>query len=105
MKAKIKSERGKPAKVLQRANLLVFDTRMADSEVIELVPSLLKLLVILSTHGRTGLKHVLLGSVAESVVRHAPCPVLIVRVREREFVNLEPGFRIVKQRRQYDGNR
>jgi nucleotide-binding universal stress UspA family protein len=35
--------------------------------------------VILGTHGRTGLRHALLGSVAERVVRHAPCPVLVVR--------------------------
>jgi nucleotide-binding universal stress UspA family protein len=36
-------------------------------------------LIILTTHGYTGLKHVLLGSTAERVVRHAPCPVLTVR--------------------------
>ena len=36
-------------------------------------------LIILGTHGRTGLTHVLLGSVAEKVARLAPCPVLIVR--------------------------
>jgi len=36
-------------------------------------------LIVLSTHGRTGLKHLLIGSVAEKVVRHAPCPVLTVR--------------------------
>jgi len=36
-------------------------------------------LVILSTHGRTGLKHFFLGSTAERVVRHAPCPVLTIR--------------------------
>jgi nucleotide-binding universal stress UspA family protein len=35
-------------------------------------------LIIMSTHGRTGLKHVLIGSVAECVVRHAGCPVLVV---------------------------
>lgn len=35
-------------------------------------------LIIMGSHGRTGLRHVLLGSVAERVVRHAPCPVLIV---------------------------
>lgn len=36
-------------------------------------------LIVLGTHGRTGLKHVLLGSVAEKTVRLAPCPVLTVR--------------------------
>jgi nucleotide-binding universal stress UspA family protein len=36
-------------------------------------------LVVVGTHGRTGLKHVLIGSVAERVVRHAACPVLVVR--------------------------
>jgi nucleotide-binding universal stress UspA family protein len=36
-------------------------------------------LIILGTHGRTGLVHVLLGSVAEKVARLAPCPVLIAR--------------------------
>ena len=43
-------------------------------------------LIIVGTHGHTGLKHLLLGSVAERVVRLAPCPVLTVREREREFV-------------------
>jgi universal stress protein A len=36
-------------------------------------------LVVMGTHGRTGLTHVLMGSVAERVVRHAPCAVLVVR--------------------------
>jgi nucleotide-binding universal stress UspA family protein len=40
-------------------------------------------LVVMGTHGRTGLQHVLLGSVAEKVVRHAPCAVLVVRDRGR----------------------
>lgn len=43
-------------------------------------------LIVLSTHGYTGLKHILLGSTAERVVRHAPCPVLVVREQEPEFV-------------------
>ena len=38
-------------------------------------------LIIISTHGYTGLKHVLLGSTTERVVREAPCPVLVVRRR------------------------
>lgn len=36
-------------------------------------------MIVLGTHGRTGLSHLLMGSVAERVVRHAPCPVLTVR--------------------------
>jgi nucleotide-binding universal stress UspA family protein len=39
-------------------------------------------LVVIATHGYTGLKHVVLGSTAERVVRHAPCPVLVVREPE-----------------------
>lgn len=39
-------------------------------------------LIVMGTHGRTGLKHVLIGSVAEKTLRHAPCPVLVVRSRE-----------------------
>lgn len=42
-------------------------------------------LLIVSTHGYTGIQHALLGSVAEKVVRHAPCPVLVVRLGEHEF--------------------
>ncbi len=38
-------------------------------------------LIVIATHGRTGLSHVLLGSVAERIVREAPCPVLTIRDR------------------------
>jgi nucleotide-binding universal stress UspA family protein len=44
-------------------------------------------LIIIGTHGYTGLKHLVLGSTAEKVVRHAPCPVLTVREKEHEFVD------------------
>ena len=36
-------------------------------------------LIVLTTHGRTGLAHAIMGSVAENVLRRAPCPVLTVR--------------------------
>lgn len=43
-------------------------------------------LIVLSTHGRTGLKHVLLGSTAERVVRHSTCPVLVVRHQKGDAI-------------------
>jgi nucleotide-binding universal stress UspA family protein len=43
-------------------------------------------LIVMGTHGRGGWSHLLMGSVAEKVVRMAPCPVLTVRHPEREFV-------------------
>jgi universal stress protein A len=41
-------------------------------------------LLIVGSHGRTGVAHLVMGSVAEHVVRHAPCPVLVVRPVEHE---------------------
>jgi universal stress protein A len=43
-------------------------------------------LLVVSTHGRTGLRHVLIGSTAERIVQHAPCPVLVVKNPEKDFV-------------------
>src|SRR5262245_5980369 len=36
-------------------------------------------LIVMPTHGRTGLKHIFLGSTAERIVQHSPCPVLVTR--------------------------
>ena len=44
-------------------------------------------LIVMGTHGHTGLAHMLLGSVTEKVVRKASCPVLTVRHPEHEFVH------------------
>ena len=43
-------------------------------------------LIVISTHGRTGLSHMLIGSVAETVVRTSSCPVLTVRPKGHQFV-------------------
>lgn len=39
-------------------------------------------LIVIGTHGRTGLSHILMGSVAERVIRHSPVPVLVVPVKK-----------------------
>ncbi len=41
-------------------------------------------LIVMTTHGRSGISRLIFGSVAESVVRHAPCPVLLVRAQVAE---------------------
>lgn len=43
-------------------------------------------LIVIGTHGRTGLVHMLMGSVAEKIVRKSPCPVLTVRPEGHDFV-------------------
>jgi len=40
-------------------------------------------IIVMGTHGRTGVSRAVIGSVAERVVRHAPCSVLVVRARSR----------------------
>jgi nucleotide-binding universal stress UspA family protein len=50
-------------------------------------------LIVMGTHGRSAMAQVLVGSVAERVVRTAPCPVLTVRHPEHEFVVPDPSER------------
>jgi nucleotide-binding universal stress UspA family protein len=53
-------------------------------------------LIVMGSHGRTGIAHILLGSVAEAVVRTAPCPVLTVRdpVKAPERVATASGLHV-----------
>jgi universal stress protein A len=55
-------------------------------EITEAARTLKVDLIVISTHGYTGVNRALLGSVTERVVRGAPCPVLVVREHEREFI-------------------
>jgi universal stress protein A len=55
-------------------------------EVTEIAKETKADLLVIATHGYTGIKHALLGSVTEKIVRHAPCPVLTVRPDERDFL-------------------
>lgn len=54
-------------------------------EIIDLAAEKNVDLIVIPTHGYTGIRHAMLGSVAEKVVRHAPCPVLVTRVDEADF--------------------
>lgn len=62
----------------QRVN---FEVRLGDPglEIVKFAAELKAGLIVMPSHGRTGLAHLLLGSVAERVVRMAKCPVLILR--------------------------
>jgi nucleotide-binding universal stress UspA family protein len=66
------------------------DPRIAEGTPVEQIVRLAKEvsadLIIMGTHGRTGISRVFLGSVAERVVRRAPCPVLTVRSKEHDFI-------------------
>lgn len=55
-----------------------------DKNIVEEAEAQASDLIVISTHGRTGLSHVLMGSVTEKVVRHAPCPILSIRPQQRE---------------------
>ena len=58
----------------------------AEKQIVEAARELQSDLIIISTLGLTGLDHLIMGSTAERVVRFAPCPVLVVRGREHEFI-------------------
>ncbi len=53
-------------------------------------------LIVMGTHGRGAVGHLLMGSVAERVVRTAPCPVLTVRHPEREFISPDALVAVAK---------
>lgn len=70
-----------PAKLVEKV-LVRFGAPFA--EITSAARTLKADMIVLTTHGYTGLKHVLMGSTAERVVRHAPCPVLTVRQLARK---------------------
>lgn len=56
----------------------------AADAIVERAEALGASMILMTTHGRSGLGRVVFGSVADAVVRHAPCPVLLVRVTHAE---------------------
>jgi universal stress protein A len=61
-------------------------TGAATHEIVEAAKDLDVDLIVIATHGYTGWKHLCIGSTAERVARAAPCPVLVVREKEHEFI-------------------
>lgn len=59
-------------------------TGQVEHEVVRIAEQVGADLIIMGTHGRTGLSRFFLGSVAERVLRHASCPVLTVRASDEE---------------------
>jgi nucleotide-binding universal stress UspA family protein len=69
---------------LASANCHVRTGGPAFDEICGLAQEISAGLIVTPTHGRTGLKHVFLGSTAERIVQHSPCPVFVVRQKKRK---------------------
>jgi nucleotide-binding universal stress UspA family protein len=64
----------------------LFRRGFASHEIVDAAKDLKVDLIVIATHGYTGWKHFCIGSTAERVVRAAPCPVLVVRAKEHDFI-------------------
>ena len=84
-KLRLQDVAGKYAADIPPENLHVIKGNDSD-EICQLAVELEADLIVATTHGHTGLKHLFLGSTAERLVQHAPCPILVVRERERDFL-------------------
>src|ERR1043166_1236614 len=62
----------------------------AFDEICRLAQKIAADLIVMPTHGRTGLKHVFLGSTAERIVQHSPCPALVTRASALQSKNGSP---------------
>jgi len=63
----------------------IIKTGVTSVEIIDYIKQQGIDLVVMGTHGRSGIEHLLIGSVAEKVVRKSPCPVLTVRPKSKTF--------------------
>jgi nucleotide-binding universal stress UspA family protein len=69
------------ADAIERINIYL-STGNPAQRVVQLAEQVDADLVVCGTHGRTGMRRAMLGSVAEEIVRHAPCAVLVIRPRD-----------------------
>jgi nucleotide-binding universal stress UspA family protein len=73
-------------RTMLRARPVVLTARGPAEAIVEYANAHTVDIIVMGTHGRRALAHLLMGSVAERVVRLAPCPVLTVRHPEHEFL-------------------
>ena len=76
------------SKMIRRDLKIALTRTSAIGSILETVKRLDVDLIVMATHGRTGLSHTLLGSVAEEVVRYSPVPVLIVKFQGQQSKTL-----------------
>lgn len=76
---------GVAAKIKDLSVTKAIRTGVAFIEIIDYVKAEGIGLIVMGTHGRGGLEHILIGSVAEKVVRKSPCPVLTIRPTAKQF--------------------
>ncbi len=55
-------------------------------------------MIVMGTHGRSGLLHLLVGSVTEKVLREAPCPVTVLGPHDGEYASLAQAFEVIKNK-------
>jgi nucleotide-binding universal stress UspA family protein len=89
-------------RMMLHARAVVRTSNRTAAAVVEYARDLRIDLIVIGTHGRGAVAHLVMGSVAEPVVRTAPCPVLAVRHPEREFVTPDA---LVAAARAHGGNR
>jgi nucleotide-binding universal stress UspA family protein len=75
-----------PAWAAGKSVVRVLRTGVPVAEIVDYAKEQAIDLIVLGTHGRTGLARALLGSVAEKVIRKAPCPVLAVHPKDHQFL-------------------
>ena len=91
VRSHLQSVAKKEAAVIRRDNVHARKGRPF-REICRLARELKVDLIVTATRGRTGLKHLALGSTAERVVRHAPCPVLVVHPQGSAARRRQPAF-------------
>ena len=82
---------------VQRLSRVRYHIRSGDplEKILEVAEDCMSNLIVLTTHGRTGVKRLLIGNVAEKVVRHASCPVLTVKPSAFNRPRAEPKPEII----------